>query len=73
MFLSSVFAFFNFVFVAEEQKIRICKNTVLITAIFSSKSGFYLSPLIGENVTISVLLWMQRRDNLPPHVTLAKQ
>lgn len=43
-----------------EQNKRICKNIVLMATRFHSTSGFHLSLLIGENVTINVLLWMLR-------------
>lgn len=56
-------AFVHIVFtcaVAKKQNRRICKNTVLMETAFHSTSGFHLNPLIGENVTISVLLWRER-------------
>lgn len=51
---------------------------------FHSASGFHLNPLIGENVTISVLLQREReggregerereKKNLLPHITPAKR
>lgn len=58
-------AFVHFVFtcaVAKKQNGRICKNTVLMETAFHSTSGFHLNPLIGENVTISVLLWKPWRE-----------
>lgn len=51
--------------VAKEQNRRICKNIVLMATRFHSTSGFNLSPLIGENVTISVSLWIQK-ERRPP-------
>lgn len=48
--------------VAKKQNGRICKNTVLMETAFHSTSGFHLNPLIGENVTISVLLWKPWRE-----------
>lgn len=61
--------------VAREQNRRICKNNVLMATSFHSASGFHLSLLIGENVTISVLLWMRRETTsrlmLPQPSTLS--
>lgn len=48
--------------VAKKQNGRICKNPVLMETAFHSTSGFHLNPLIGESVTISVLLWEPWRD-----------
>lgn len=71
-------AFVHFVFtctVAKKQNGSICKNTVLMETAFHSTSGFHLNPLIGENVTISVLLWKpwREREELLPHITTAKR
>lgn len=61
--------------VAKKQNGRICKNTVLMETAFHSTSGFHLNPLIGENVTISVLLWKpwreRERESLP-HISPAR-